>query len=977
MVELPGPLRVSSDFPLVGRAAALERLRTLMLRTGELGAVALLAGEAGSGKSRLVRELARELGEDGAVILYGASDPVVRTGFGPYREALEQALRVVEPDALRRGPLLAALFPDLPEHADPRFGAPDPDTERHRLHSAVVELLGRVSERAPTLLVIEDMQWADDGSLFLLRRLVHTLPADGPLLLLATYRDTEADVGEALRETLADLHRSDGVVRLQLHGLSRADVTELVRRSGGDLPDSEVAGIARELHDLTRGNPFLVCELWRMGLERRTAQRSRRPSRPLAAAGAPRTVRDVVGQRLSRLSPHAADLVEIGAAAGPQFELDVVRRAAGLEVPALLGALGDAIRNGIIEGVPDRRLGYRFTHELVRLALYDRLSPARRAEIHLRLGDALETSGEPLSGRRIADLAHHFAAAAPLDDAGRGSEYNLLAGRAAAGMLAFDEAAARLRTALELGLRDQRGRAEALLELGDAAHRGGKALEARAAYEAAAQAARELPDGELLARAAIGLEDASWRPGITNAGAVELLEEAVATLGEAGSALHVRVLAGLARALDMQGEHDRAATARATAIDMARRLDDKVGVATVLARAYWARGACAMDEIVEMLTEARALGAELGSDELLVEAIAWRVPAFVDLCDLDSARTEAAELRKTAERAGQPFKLHVAAHYESALALCDGRLELAEAQAERAREWSSRLSGGEASGIYGIQLFGIRREQGRLAELASLVRAVSGAGQPAGPWRPGLIVVLTELGMEKEARRELDALLGEGLDPLRASLWLASLCYLTDACTMLGDSATAQVLYRELEPFAGGNVMIGHLVACYGAADRYLGMLAATAGEVGRAQQHFERALALNRRMRATTWIAHTAYHYARLLLAEPTERERAEALLDEAAALAEAAGLAALAAQTDAARRVSPGRTLPDDLSPREAQILRLVARGLSNREIGEHLFISEHTAANHVSNILRKTGCANRTEAASYAHVNRLAPN
>ena len=102
MFELPGPLRVSSDFPLVGRAAELERLRALMRRSGEIAAVALLGGEAGSGKSRLVRELTRELAGDGAVILYGASDPVVRTGFGPFREALEQALRVVEPDVLRR-----------------------------------------------------------------------------------------------------------------------------------------------------------------------------------------------------------------------------------------------------------------------------------------------------------------------------------------------------------------------------------------------------------------------------------------------------------------------------------------------------------------------------------------------------------------------------------------------------------------------------------------------------------------------------------------------------------------------------------------------------------------------------------------------------------------------------------------------------------------------------------------------------------
>jgi DNA-binding CsgD family transcriptional regulator len=171
--------------------------------------------------------------------------------------------------------------------------------------------------------------------------------------------------------------------------------------------------------------------------------------------------------------------------------------------------------------------------------------------------------------------------------------------------------------------------------------------------------------------------------------------------------------------------------------------------------------------------------------------------------------------------------------------------------------------------------------------------------------------------------------------------------------------------------------MIGHLVSCYGAADRYLGMLAATIGEPERAEEHFERAMELNRRMGAATWLAHTAYEYARFLLSQRRgERERAEPLLGEAATLAERIGMPTLLNRVRALGSPAPVGVLPDGLSPREVQILGLVAKGLSNRQVGSTLSISEHTAANHVRSILRKTGCANRTEAASYAHRHGLAP-
>jgi DNA-binding CsgD family transcriptional regulator/tetratricopeptide (TPR) repeat protein len=983
MHDLPGSLCLTSTFPFVGRSAELETLRALMpMAEGEGRRVVLLGGEPGAGKSRLVRQFAREAAGSGALVLYGGCDAVVRTPYGPFVEALDHLTRVIDPVELRAalgtaGGELTRLLPDLALRVGdlPQPVKADPDTERHRLHTAVTDLLVGVSRR-PVLLVLEDGHWADAPTLLLLRHLARAA-GRARVLVLATFRDTEADLPEALSDTLADLRRSEGVVRLRLAGLSDEEVGEFVRHAGEDDLDAGPPELVHAIGELTGGNPFLVCELWRALVETQLVEvvdGAIRLTGPLTQLGTPESVREVVSQRLSRLAPGTTEVLELTATAGAEFELDIVRGAAGLAEPELLAVLDEAVRSGMIEELPSRTLSYRFTHELVRRALYDRLTGVRRAELHLRVGEALERA-KGRSGRALADLAHHFAAAAPLDGARRGVEYNVLAAQAATDALAFDEAASRLRTALELRIESLAERAEVYLELGTVSHRAGKDLDALDAFRATTDIARELGDGALLARAAVGYEDACWAPGIADQGAAELLEEAAAALGDESSELRVGLLSGLARALDYQGDHERGAIVRTNAVAMARQLDDRTGLARTLVRSYWSRGTSSLAEILEMLTEAKALGEELGDTEILAEAMGWRVPAFVALCDLDSARREAAALRATAEQTGQPFMLHVAEHYVSAIALCDGRLDEAEARAQRSHEWTRFFTGRDAAGVFGIQMFGIRREQGRLAELAPVIRILAADGQRGGAWRPGLVSVLVELGMEEEAKRELGRVAADGLDQFRESLWLAALTYLTDGCAALGDQATAALVYPELEPLAGANVMIGHLVACYGAADRYLGMLAATLGEFERAEEHFERAMELNRRMGAPTWLAHTAYEYARLLLARgPGTRNRGQALLGEAAALADRLGMPALLARTRALGSSAATTGRADGLSPREVQILGLVAQGLSNREIGAALFISEHTAANHIRSILRKTDSANRTEAASYAHRHGL---
>jgi len=979
---LPGPLSLASPFPFVGRASELARLRSLLPGADDhRRRVALLSGAAGSGKTRIIRELAHEAAHDGILVLYGASDAVVMTPYEPFVESLQFLQRVLDPEELEQslgaGGELTRLLPDLADRLGPvRAPASDPDTERHRLHTSVDDLLTRVSRRRPLVLVLDDLHWVDTSSLHLLRYLARTA-GDGDMLVLATFREHEPELRPEFADALADLVRIEGVTRVQLEPLSRDDVTEFVRRSSDADPAVELDVLGRELGELTGGNAFMLCETWRSLLETGAVEVSAgsvRLTRPFAELGSPDSVRQVVQSRLARLSPETTALLEVAAVIGAEFELGVLRVAARLPQSAVVSALDEAVGSVTIEEVVGASLAHRFTHELVRRAVADRLTGARRAELHLRVAQALESVYADDPDSVLSALAHHFTMAVPVGGREPAVEYNLRAADAAMESFAFEGAVARLSTALKLGIADESERMRAHLRLGAAHHKAGQATDALDAFRAAADLARRRGDGEAFALAAIGFEETCWRPSIVDQRAVELAREALATLDEDDSPLRARLLGALSRGLAYAGAHREASPVRTEAIAMARRVGDPPTLAQLLSQAFFALGTLPPEDVLAMLTEGRALASRLGDTEVECATIAWSIITLVTMCDLGAARRELEAHKEIAERTREPFHQYFTNQIGSAIALCDGRLDDAERMAERSLEWTRLLSGRVEPAVHGLQLFGIRREQGRLSELEPLIRLVLDRDQRGWIWRPGLVALLVELGMEDEARAELDELRADGFAGIVRAFSAASLAYVTDACAAIGDVESARHAYDALRPLAGGNVQIGQLAACYGSADRYLGMLAATLGDWDQAEAHFEYALYLNRRMAVPTWTAHTAYEYARMLLRRdaPNDRRRAVDLLADASAGAERYGLRGLTEKIRALD-VRP-RELPDDLSAREVAVLRLVARGHTNREIGKELSISEHTAANHVRSILRKTGCGNRTDAASYAHRHGL---
>ncbi len=405
MSELPGPLRLTSTFPFVGRSAELEGLRALMPSGEEAGGrVVLLGGEPGSGKSRLVREFAAEAAADGALVLYGSCDAEVRTPYGAFVEALDQLARTTDPDELRAalgggGSDLTRLLPDLGAacgrapagggggsgHRAPpaphRGGGPAGGDHAQSPGAARAggRPLGRRSHPAPPAPARAGRERADAAC----------SPRSGTPR--PTCRPTSRRRSPTCAATTPSGWASTGSPATRWRSSCEA------RRGRSWVP--RCSALAAAIRELTDGNAFLVCELWR-ALEETGAVEvvdgTIRVTGSPAELGSPESVREVVSQRLSRLKPGTSDLLELAATAGAEFELDVVRRAAGLGEPELLGALDEAVRSGMIEEFPAQGLACRFTHELVRRALYDRLSGPRRAELHLRVGEALEeSSGEP------------------------------------------------------------------------------------------------------------------------------------------------------------------------------------------------------------------------------------------------------------------------------------------------------------------------------------------------------------------------------------------------------------------------------------------------------------------------------------------------------------------------------------------------------------------------------------------------------
>jgi DNA-binding CsgD family transcriptional regulator len=305
------------------------------------------------------------------------------------------------------------------------------------------------------------------------------------------------------------------------------------------------------------------------------------------------------------------------------------------------------------------------------------------------------------------------------------------------------------------------------------------------------------------------------------------------------------------------------------------------------------------------------------------------------------------------------------------LALLRGDWVDLESRIEELLKIGTKTRPDDADGVYGAQMFALNRDLGRLHALAPQIKE-SAAGATGRMWEPGLMLICAEVGLLSEARGIFVRLLEHDCRAIRRDdMYVTCLVFCAETCFALADVGRAEVLYRLLRPYARQTA--NHPTAvCFGASELYLAMLACTANRPGPACEHFEQALTLNRAMRAWPSLARTLFRYGAFLLTRQTDPERRLGLqhLREAEQLARRLGMTRLVIDIDALLHARDDVvSYPDDLTAREVEVLRLLAIGRTNKDVSLVLAISLNTVATHVRNILNKTQCANRTEAATYA--------
>jgi DNA-binding SARP family transcriptional activator len=898
----PAPLDAARErHAFVGRSVETAFLEERWREAaGGARRMAVVAGEAGIGKTRLVAELAAVAHAQGAVVLYGRFD---EEPAAPYQAVVEllrgwaggASLAPLGERLGARAAELGAVLPELAVAERDGGGEPlrsgEPDARRLRFFDAIAALFGEIAGPAPLLVVLDDVHWADLPTLQLVAHLVRA-PAPERALFLATLRPGEEP--EQLAALLERLRRDGTLERLALEGLDAAETGALVAALGGR---PSTPSFVEALHGETEGNPFFIEEV-----VRHLADADGRLGGALALqeAGVPEGVRAITRRRLGRLGEPAREMLAVAAVIGRTFDFDVLEAVGPLAGDELVAALDEAVAARVLREDRERVGRYAFGHALMRATLYDGLSALRRARLHSRVGEALIAR----RGTHVGQLAHHFALAAPVDRPERAVDFALAAGRRADRLLAWEEAAghygAALR-ALELtGEPDERRRCELLLALGGSQERAG-APETRATFAAAAETARALGDAALLARAALGYAGRWSQLGRVEDDVAALLQEALGALGDDASALRARLLARLALELYYAEDPGRRLALSEEAAELARRLGDPHALATCLdARHYALWRPETVHERLQVAAELRRLAKAVGDRELELEGMGWSVVDLLELGAVEAADAQIEAASRLAASLQRPLYLWWTSLFRCARAQIAGEFDAAERLAEETLAIGQRGHAENAVHVYAQAMFNIRREQGRLAEVEDAVRRFI-AMYPAVPaWRCTLALLHVELGREAAAREELDAIAAQGFDRLPCDAnWLIAITLLAEVCGRLGDVARAGELYPLLEPYAGRNVVVGRAATCNGSASRLLGILAAVRGDWERGERHFADALAMHAAMGARPWTARTQVAWAELRLARGARGDAAAArlLLAEAVATADTLGMVALAA--------------------------------------------------------------------------------
>jgi tetratricopeptide (TPR) repeat protein len=806
-------------------------------------------------------------------------------------QSLRAYIRGIEPDSLRdqlgpHGGEVAHVLPELREAVPdlPVLQSPESEGARFRVFDATATFLKRAAEAKPLVLVLEDLHAADASSLLLLEFIAREV-ADARILMVGTYRDIELGPGHPLAGALVELNRQRSTRTLLLQGVRERDVSRLIEISAGVAPPPRVS-VA--IHRATGGNPLFVGELARLlAAEGRLAEPVDEADLRLAI---PQGVRDVIGRRLARVSSRCREVLGMASVLGREFTVTALAHVTEPERAAVVGLLDEAISQRVVAEAPGGGGRVRFSHVLIRDALYYELGASWRMQLHRQIGDALETLYADDLDRHLAELAYHFFEASPQGDAGKAYDYARRAGDRAARLLAYEEAVRLYKRAVQVieagaPMEDLR-HCETLLALGDAQLRAGDEEGAKETFLGAADLARRLNAPERLAHAALGYGGRYWMAARGDRAVIPLLEEALSSLEEGDSTLRARLMARLSCAIRDQPFRERRGQLSEDAVEMARRVGDSRTLAYALAaRCVALPGPDTLDQFGEAAADAVRFGQRVSDPEAELTGRWWRILFELQLGNTAGARQELATATRLADKTREPAYRWYPAGLTAALALFEGRFGDAADLIARAYELGRTALTFNTICTYRLQMFVLHKQRGEPPYDEEVLERLVAEHETYTILRCARCNLLLDQGRGADARRIFDELAAHGFEQVYLDEeWLAGMTLLAEACWAIGDATHASDLYDQLSPYAHLNA-VAFPEMVLGSVERPLGILAGMMGRTEESERHFERALEMNTEMGARPWVAHTQHDYGRMLTSHGGAgyRDRAVELLSAA----------------------------------------------------------------------------------------------
>ena len=965
------------------------------------GRLVILAGEPGIGKTRTATELASYAESRGANVLWGwCYEQEGAPPYWPWVQTIRSYVQQCDAERLRSemGPgvrdiaEVVALVRDKLIDLEPP-PVLEPEQARFRLFDSITTFLKRACQAQPLVFVLDDLHWADRSTLLLLEYLAQEI-LTSRLLIVGTYRDVEITTRDALSQTLGNLVRQPLFMKVQLQGLARQEVGEFVQASAGITLADDALGI---MHRRTEGNPLFVTEITRLfGPEQISEDQA-------WVETIPEGVRDVIGRRLSRLSEPCVQALRIASVIGRNFDFKLLNSLfSDISEDRLLEAIDEAQAAHVVDEVTGTVEQYQFSHALIQQTLSQELTVSRRVRIHARIGEALEGLRGNNSNDHAAELAYHFGEAEPVVGAEKVVYYSRVAGEQDLAVYAHEEALSHFQRALAARNVPLTATEEADNEESAALLFGlGRAqiglLPRYQMREAVANLARSfsyyVQSGDLTSAVSVAAFPIPLVHGFST-GKAELVARALELVPE-HSVEAGRLLSGLGGLIGSEaGDYHGAHEALDRALAIARREGDlPLELRTLLSFCQ-----------VDLVHLRRREGIDSG---LLAIALAERLGAhIVEQIARTYTGGAASALGELKELYG-----HVYAPELVDPDKVDGR----DGQAliffglSLVRYWEGDWQACREVGDRGLkllpmdpQLLGVRvlleYQAGELAAgEANLNKLLDGTRLTMpGPTNNYAILAMVapafaqfadlsdKLDRAEEAAKMV--LSSPVVLPLMAFYAQTGLAFIE---LQKGDVAAAKQRYDSILTQKGQ--LLGWLIS----ADRLLGLLAQTMGELELAATHFEEALAFCRNAACRPELAWTCCNYAELKLHHPSPPERmsgtrtaptdkvgrasATALLEEGKAIASEVGMRPLleriaTLQETAAAAPKPSPTYPNGLTQREVEVLLQLAQGKTNREIARELVLSERTIERHISNFYTKINVRNRSEATTFA-LNNLA--